>query len=394
MQVILGFYIGTFVYSLLVLRLITISAGEAEGFHPVVSVGVAIILALVCVALLIYFITHITELIQSTNIIEIAHDNTAEIAGNLDDLAEASRKIKDPEEDPRWRGLLAETPSVAQATSSGYVQDMNIDSLLAAVVDERTEVVDVPPGPGKFVSSGLPIARVWPSSDGDFDNDAEAKANRAFVFGKERSLKQDLGFGLRQLTDIALKGLSPGINDPTTAMQALDRVEAVFITLGSKALPRRVQRRTVNDREVLVRIGYLTFDDLVGLAFDQVRRAAFATGQVAVLERMLEILGRAIRANGISERQSSLWARAFAIARLAPEQIPDPRDAANLMVQAVEIVPGLLLKERVAVDGDLEQLVSLSENLEGGEQVRKAIEAGRRQLEPGTRSSGQAKSPS
>ena len=382
LQVVLGFYVGTFVYSLMVLRLVKVSAGTETSFHPVVSVAVAILLALVCVALLIYFIGHVTLLIQSSSIVKIAHDNTSENIAKLDELGEAEEKIKDPEEDPGWRDLLAEIPSVVRASSSGYVQDLYVDSLLAAVVDERTEVVDVPPGVGRYVSAGLPIAKVWPSSDGGLGNDAQTRANRTFVFGRERSLERDLGFGLRQLSDIALKGLSPGINDPTTAMQALDRMETVFFALGSKALPPRFQRRTVNDREVVVRVGHLTFDDLVGLAFDQVRRAAFATGQVAVLERLLEILDGAIRANAIPERQSALWDRAFAVARLAPDQIPDPRDATNLIVRAVKMVSGLSLKERVTIDGDLDRLVSLSEELEGGEKVREAVEACRRQVAP------------
>ncbi|MDP8951138.1 MAG: DUF2254 domain-containing protein, partial [Actinomycetota bacterium] len=152
--------------------------------------------------------------------------------------------------------------------------------------------------------------------------------------------------------------------------------------LGPKALARGVQRRTVDGREILVRVGHPTFEDLVGLAFDQVRRAAFATGQVAVLERLLEILDGAIGANSVPERQRALWDRAFAVARLAPEQIPDPRDATNLMVRAVEMVPGLSLKERVAVDGDLDKLVRLSEELEGGKKIREAVEACRRQVAP------------
>lgn len=384
LQVVLGFYIGTFVYSLMVLRLVTVSAGTEAGFHPVVSVAVAIILALVCVALFIYFVAHVTQLIQSSSIVKIAHDNMAQSVAKLDDLDEAQEKIKDPEENPRWEGLFAETPSIVQASSSGYVQDLNIDSLLAAVVDERTEVVDVPPGPGRFVSAGLFIVKVWPPSEGGLSHDAETKVNRAFVLGTERSLERDLGFGLRLLSDIALKGLSPGINDPTTTMQALDRIESVFFALGSKALPQRVQRRTVNGREVLVRIGHPTFDDLVGLAFDQVRRAAFSGGQVAVLERLLEILDGAIQANGIPERQRALWDRAFSVARLAPGQIPDPQDAANLMLRTVEMVPGLSLKERVAMDGDLDRLMSLSEDLEGEAKVREAVEACRRQVGPGS----------
>lgn len=178
---------------------------------------------------------------------------------------------------------------------------MNFEEILDAVMGDKTQVVEIPTGPGNFVSAGLPVVRVWPARD--WDEDAGKRANRAFVFGKERSFQQDLAFGLRQLSDIALKGLSPGINDPTTAMQAMDRVEAIFIALGNKSLPPRVQRREANGNEVLVKVGYPDFDELVGLAFDQVRRAAFTSGQVAVLERLLEILDCALQTNSSDERQ-------------------------------------------------------------------------------------------
>ena len=382
LQIVLGTYIGTFVYSLLVLRIVALggssgSGGADSSFQPTISVGVAILLALVCVGLLIYFISHVAQIIQSSSIVQMAQLDMMGIVSNLEETESSSDYIRDPEEDPRWADLLAGQPSIVKAKSSGYVQSVDIDEILKEVVDERTRLVEIPSGPGIFVSSGLALVKVWPAAGEDFDSGTLREVHRAFVLGRERSFQQDIAFGFRQLSDIALKGLSPGINDPTTAMQAMDRMEAVLISLGSKDLPRCVQEREVGERKVLVRVNYSNFEDLVGLAFDQVRRAAFTSGQVAVLERLIEILDRALRANTSTERQEALWARVFTIARLCPQQISDPEDAVNLMLRAVESVYALSMKQRVAIDGDLDRLLNLSEDLEDNGRIWEAIEAAR-----------------
>jgi uncharacterized membrane protein len=350
------------------------------GINPVVSVAVAIILALVCVSLLIYFINHVAQIIQSSTIVKMAHADTMALVTGLDDHEESSETIRDPEEHPDWARLLAEAPDVVRAHNSGYVESMDFEEVLEAVVGEKTKVVEIPFGPGSFVSAGLPIVKVWPSQNGELDSETGKQANRAFVFGKERSFQQDLAFGLRQLSDIALKGLSPGINDPTTAMQAMDRMEAIFIALGAKSLPRRVQLWEANDVEVLVKIGYASFDELVGLAFDQVRRAAFTSGQVAVLERLLEILDRALQTNASDERQQALWDRVFAVARQAPQEIPDPYDAANLMLRAVRVVRSMTMSQRVRSDEDLERLAELSDDLPDAGKVRETIDLLRKRV--------------
>ena len=310
----------------------------------------------------------------------MAHSDTMDLVSGLDDHEEASEKIRDPGEHPDWAGLLAETPDVVRAKSSGYVESMNFEGILEAVVNEETKVVEIPFGPGNFVSAGLPIAKIWPSKNGELGPNAGQQANKAFVFSKERSFQQDLAFGLRQLSDIALKGLSPGINDPTTAMQAMDRMEAVFIALGQESLPRRVQRREANETEVLVKVWYPTFDGLVGLAFDQVRRAAFTSGQVAVLERLLEILDRASQTNSSDERQQALWNRVFAVARQAPQEISDPYDAANLMLRAVQVVRSMSMGQRVRSNTELEQLAELSDGLPDGGRIRETIDLLRKRV--------------
>lgn len=382
-QAVLGAYIATFLYSLLVLRIIRTPESEGAEFNPVVSVTVAVLLALLCVALLIYFIAHVVNLIQSSTIVKRAHADTAESLARLEDLEEAAEETpEDILERPDLVGLLKTDPLVVRADASGYVQYLDVNALVDAVLGgEETDgptVVEVPFAPGDFVAAGLTVVRAWPGPrlDGGRTDDARSALRSALYLGEERSFRQDFAFGLRQLSDIALKGLSPGVNDPTTAMQAMDRVEAIFVVLGEKSLPARVTVRRVGGREVFAKVGHYGFEDVVGLAFDQVRRAAFTSGQVAVLERLLEILGRAIEANHLSRRRRSLWARAFTIARLAPEHVADPEDAANLAIRAVGVAARLSETDLVTeVGADLEELVASTADLPGGQRVREAANA-------------------
>ncbi len=378
-QLVLGAYIATFVYSLLVLRIIRTAESEGASFNPVISVTIAVVLALVCVGFLIYFIQHIADLIQSSTIVQRAHKDTVETIDNLADLDGPSAETEEPEKRLALDWLPTDTPSVARARESGYVQYLNVDTVVEAVAGEgrsrKASVVEVPFGPGHFVAAGLPIVRVWPADAMGPDAKSEEGIHEGFYFGKERSFRQDFAFGLRQLSDIALKGLSPGVNDPTTAMQAMDRVEAIFVALGKKAMPRRVQEREINGAKVLVKVGYYGFDDVVGLAFDQIRRAAFTSGQVAVLERLLEVIDRAVQENPLPDRRRSLWARAFTVARLAPGHISDPEDGVNLVRGAVRVGAHLLETDlRTEVASDLEELADLSDGLRGGSRIREAVE--------------------
>lgn len=372
-QSVLGAYIATFVYSQLTLRVTGRSGQGAEAFNPLVSVTVATVFALVCIGLFIYFIQHVATIIQSSAIVEKAHEDSVGAVERLPALdgaeEDGSRALPG--------GLKAGEAAVLTARRSGYVQRLDLDFLAKVVSGGMKEggvvVVEVPCGPGRFVSAGLPLARVWPS--GALEETGEG-AHGAFVFGRERSFEQDFAFGLRQLSDIALKGLSPGVNDPTTAMQAMDRMEAVLIALVGRALPPRVQEREVGGVRVVFEVGVYDYDDVVGLAFDQIRRAAFTSGQVAVLERLLEILDRLARANASTHRRRALWARAFTVARLAPSQMDDPHDATNLLLRVLGIGAFLARTElRPEVVRDVKEIAELSTELPGGERVRAATAA-------------------
>ena len=377
LQVVLGSYIATFVYSLLVLRIIRESESEGGTFIPVISVSLAVLLALACVGLLIYFIQHVTNLIQPSTIFQRIHDETKEPLAELDDLDASGVGREGAEDHSAPRSLPTGALAVVRSRKAGYINHLDVDAIVDAVaVGGETRVVEVPFGPGHFVASGLPVVRVWPAPRGGLSRDAEDEAREAFTYGKERAVRGDFTFGLRQLTYIALAGLSPSFNDPTTAMQAMDRTEDILITLGTKALPRRVQQREVGGDSVLVRVGHPVFEDVVELAFDQAIRAAFATGQVIFLRRLLEVVERAIWANDLPERRQALWARAFDVGYLTPQQLPSERDAVTLVLRTVEVGAPLLRTESgAAVGPDLEELAGISEDLRGGERVREAVDA-------------------
>lgn len=276
--------------------------------------------------------------------------------------------------DDEW---LEDEALVLRAKESGYVQYVDADGLLEAVTrSTEPKFVEVSHGPGFYVVEGMPVVRIWPAPEDGLGSDSEDDAHDAVYFGKERSSRQDFAFGLRQLTDMALKGVSPGVNDPTTSMQAMDQMEVILSALSKKAIPPRLQKRYVRELPVILKVGHYSFDDVVGLAFDQVRRASFTSGQVAVLERMIEMITRLIRINRPAERRKALWKRALAVGRLAPQQISDPQDAVALVCRVVEAGAPLLKTEELAaaVGWDMEALANLSEELEDGERVREAVE--------------------
>ena len=374
-QVVLGAFIATFLYSLLVLRVVRAAQDGAPTFVPVISVTAAVVMALLSVGFLVYFIQHIASLIQSSTIVERAQRDAVGSVSRLEDLDPARRPPQEELENRFGREASAGgEPEVVRAGRSGYVQYLDADALVGAVAkDGKPTAVEVPSGPGYFVAAGMPLVKVWPAPEGGLGPDAREDARDAFFFGKERSFRQDFAFGLRQLSDIALKGLSPGVNDPTTAMQAMDRMEAIFAALAPKALPPRVREVRANGSSLLLKVGHYDFDDVVGLAFDQIRRAAFASGQVAVLERLLEILDRLAAEHGAGERREAIWSRAFAVARLAPDLIPDPHDAQNLVLRALRLASRLPHDGRPkTLGGDLEALIGASEGLPDEGAIREA----------------------
>jgi uncharacterized membrane protein len=279
-QTVLGVFIGAFTYALLVLRAVRSPLEDSGGFVPALSVTVAIALTLLSVALLIFFVHHAAEAMRAGVVIDRAAGATRGLIAELypEDVGEPAQPNP-----PTW--LEALPAATVRAEGSGYLQSVNADALFALAEDHA---LTVRPAPlvGDFVLPGAPLAAVWPADALDV---AVARAVRAaLVLGPERTLQSDVAFGFQQLGDIAVKALSPGINDPTTATICIDRLGELLVTLARQGKPDEVRRG--EDGSVRVVLSGPPFGRLVGVAFDPIRH--YGAGDPVVAEHLLTILGR------------------------------------------------------------------------------------------------------
>lgn len=268
-QVVLGTYTATFVYALLVLRTVR-SADEGTPFIPAISVTTAVILAVLCLGLLIFFIHHMA---QSLQVAVIMDEVRQEIITQIDN--QYPENIGTAILDPVSVSILKEQlphrePSiVVRAESSGFVCRIDESSLLDAPL-ESTRWLWIRPQIGEYVAHGTIIAEL--SHTGDVPDDLVKHIRNSFVLGRERTIAQDMLFGIRQLVDIALKALSPGINDVTTAEYALYHLEDAVGRLGGRAFPSNI--RTPDNGHTQILFAHPTWDEIVDTAFSQIQSTA------------------------------------------------------------------------------------------------------------------------
>ncbi len=228
-QITIGTFVGTFVYSILVLRAVG-SVAEA-GFVPRLSVTVASLLGIGSAVLLIVFLHHVSQLIQVSHVTAtIAHETLARMDAVYPE--EYGEPLDDADLDEllaSWR--RAGPPGQILPSRPGFVQRIGLDDLPDRL-DGSVRQVALLVCPGDFVSVETPIAELWPPES------AEACGpviRSAVSIASERDIDQDLDFGLRQLGDIALKAMSPGINDPTTAVTCVGYLRAILVRLTERS---------------------------------------------------------------------------------------------------------------------------------------------------------------
>lgn len=251
-QVALGVFVATFVYALVVLRGVRGTA-QVDSFVPQLAVTVAFVLVLASVLVFLAYIHHIAQSIRAAAIIaSIADDTRALIEARLP--ADSPSKPVLPLPTGQSRTIAADRPGVVQWVD---------DTALADAAESQGVSVELLRAVGEFVATGAPLALVH--GEAQFD---EGQLYAAVHVGRERSMDEDVGFGVRQLVDIAERALSPGINDPTTAVQAIDQLHDIVRRLATRALPPR--QRTTEDGRLVVSVPQAGFADYLALAFDEI----------------------------------------------------------------------------------------------------------------------------
>lgn len=317
-QITIGIFVGTFVYSILVLR--AVGSLGTNGFVPRLSVTVASLLGIGAAMLLVVFLHHVSQLIQVSHVAAtIAHDTLGRT-----DVLYAERYGEAAEHEPPDALLAAwrrdQAPERVLPPRPGYVQRVELDDLARAMggLARRVAVLVCP---GDFVSIETPIAEVWPREG------AEAWRERvlsAVTIASERDLDQDVDFGLRQLTDTALKAISPSVNDPTTAVTCIGYVRAILVRLTERASAPSVRR--FPDRELAIVARQRRFDEYCESLL-QINRYVAGDGWVGG-ELLLALRGCAQAAArcGAAERLGVVNAVAETIAAQTLAEVKNDRD--------------------------------------------------------------------
>jgi len=281
----LALFVATFVYALTVLRTVRTGNDGKGTFVPVASVTVAYLLALVSAITLVLFLAHLVRQIRIETILETVHSEAIGAADAMfDEFDDAD--VDGPAPSPPPDAV------VVNAESTGFL--LNIDE--QAVVDAAARVdgvVVLDRMPGEWLVAGTPVAFTWPAGGGTFDDEAFETIRRSVTTavhtGAERTPVHDVAYGLRQLTDVAIKALSPGTNDPTTAVHVLGHSSSLLCDLAGRRLGSTVHRDDEGVVRVAVRRPELA--ELLELAVAQPRRygAADANVQSGLLHLLREL---------------------------------------------------------------------------------------------------------
>jgi uncharacterized membrane protein len=275
-QIVLGLFVATFVYTLLVLHEVRAPTESGGGFVPSLSILVAFVLLLGSVGAFIWYIDHMAHAIRASTVIASVW---AETTAAIDRLYPEPIGAEAEAEAEPWQ-RHGEPDQVVESPSAGTLVGIDEERLVAAA-SQADRLLELLPSVGEFVPEGAPLARLW----GAWDEAAIDDVRGAVSLDSERTLDQDAAFGLRQLVDIALRALSPGINDPSTAVLALDRLHDLLRRLAVRRFPSRERAIDGTVRLVLSRPGW---DDYVRLAVDEIHEAG--DGQIQVDRRLRSML--------------------------------------------------------------------------------------------------------
>jgi uncharacterized membrane protein len=324
-QAIAGYFVGVFAYCLVALR--AVEEGDQNAFLPGLTVTVAVVLALVALGLLLVFVDHMGHSIQVSNIAERIAEATQTSAKNPypsfgEPLAgeDAATLVR------RWEG--SSVPTVVHPRRSGFVQ--SVEDPGSALTDSAYRL-ELLVAPGDFVTPDRPIARVWSRADPEASEDAVAQA---VAVGAERTLDQDVGYGVRQLVDIAVRALSPSTNDPTTAMTCIGYLQAILEGLATRSDPVRVRRYP--GRELVVVAHGPRFAEHVEVLVEVGRYAREHARVVQWLRQCTDRIAQLAAAAGEQAHASAAAAARAHIDRAAESGVPgeEPPVAAPGLQQA------------------------------------------------------------
>ncbi|MEX1826872.1 DUF2254 domain-containing protein [Luteibacter sp. CQ10] len=307
-QFTLGAFLGTFSYALMVLR--SVRTQEEGAFTPHVALSFGMLLAFGCVATLVYFVGHMASRINVDTVIALVSDDVTDALEAWVVDASASPPLND-------RAWDDATPVIDGR--SGYLQQLE-ESRLADWAAEHGTALRLLVRRGDYIAPGAPVALMTVPVDGAAEAIAQATA-----LGGSRGSYGDVEQTVRQLVEVAVRALSPGINDPHTAMSVLDRLGAALCGLAGKPLPGGVHSR---GGRVALQVPTVTYESLCAVMFHMIRQ--HAQGNAALLIKLTDVLTVVLSAESDAGRKAVLDAHIAQVGADAARSLTNEGDAAEV----------------------------------------------------------------
>lgn len=313
-QTVLGVFVAVFIYSLLVLQAV---GSPQPAFVPQLALWTGLLLALVSIGFLIAFIHHTATSIQVSEIVErITAETVAAFKAVRHIANEGSGVAVEPDEcvHTHWQTV--------NSKQSGYVQDVDVARLFKLAC-ERQLMLRVECAVGDFVVAGRPLVTIVGACQ--VERNLVRQIHALFGINSYRTIEQDPAFGVRQIVDIALRALSPGINDATTAINCVDYL-AVILHCACQA---RWVPEVHCEREVpRLFLRQLTPEHLMDIALHEIRQNA--SGNVAVLLRLQRLLRQLREDIDEAPLRAHLRRHAYMVDAQAQRSVPAAEDRAEL----------------------------------------------------------------
>ncbi|HWS92739.1 MAG TPA: DUF2254 domain-containing protein [Mycobacterium sp.] len=321
-QLTLGTFVASFVYCILVL--VSIGPGDHGDYVPHLSITLTFQLVLIDSAVLIYFIHHIAIQIQLPQVIASIAKDLAQ-AVELQSADSGDTTAVHPPDAQSLEELITtieNSGAVIRTPKSGYLQFIR-HSRLVRIAADVDAVVRLPYRPGHFLVEGREVASVWPPEAADH---VARYLEHAQVTGPHRTLTQDVAFGVDQLVEIAVRALSPAVNDPFTAMTCVDWLGDSLCKIARVWAPIHVHR----DRSGAIRLisDQVSFERLVQRAFEKIRQASL--GMPALMIRQLEALITIMEQTTDTAQARVLMDQAAMILRACNDSVPEESDRADV----------------------------------------------------------------
>ena len=328
-QVVLGLYISTYLYSLLVLNSITDSDGYT--FIPSISILVAIVAAIINIILLIIFIHQIAISIQADKVVS---DISEFIFKQVEPLfpEKMGEEIEDEENIEASVALSAyKKQDSIKSPKNGYLQYVDSDTLID-IITRNDALLELSCRPGDHLVEGMEIGLLF--SNGNWEKNEFEKIFNQFVIGKTKTSQQDLEFSIHQMVEIAVRALASGVIDPYTVIACIDNLTAIMCYLAQAKFPSKY--RFDEEGNLRVISDTLEFEGVLDAAFNQIRQ--FSSGSPAVIIRLMEALTTIHAFTRQEGHKKAVVKHAEMVLSCGKKNIEEKNDIDDLTERAVKIL--------------------------------------------------------